>query len=55
MPQMGIQPEKEREGEGEKGRERDSTRGKPVFPVTDASSIVQKGLLYLFLYIEING
>ena len=53
MPQMEIQPEKEREGEGE--RERESTRGKPVLPVTGPTFIVQKGFLYFWLYIKING
>ena len=54
---MGIQPEKEREGEGERERERkrDLTWGKPVFPVTGPSFIVQESLLYFRLYIEING
>ena len=42
--QMEIQPEKEnRPHRGE------------TSPVTGPSSIVQNGLLYLFLYIEING
>ena len=39
---MGIQSENRVE----------KTWGKPVFPVTGPSSIVQKALLYLFLYIE---
>lgn len=50
---MGIQPEKEREGEGE--GERKLTRGKPVFPETGPSFIVQASFLYFWLHTEING
>ena len=41
---MGIQPEIKEE-----------TRGKPVLPMTGPAPIVQKGLLYLFMNIDING
>ena len=40
MSQMGIQPEKKREGEGE--RERDLTRGEPDFQETSSRSWSEK-------------
>ena len=40
MSQMGIQPEKKREGEGE--RERDLTRGEPDFQETSLRSWSEK-------------
>ena len=46
---------KRRERERQKESERESTRGKPVLPVTGPTFIVQKGFLYFWLYIEING
>ena len=57
---MGIQPEKEKKGEGE--RERDT--GGARFPrnkfeklvwETGPSFIVQESFLYFLLHIEING
>ena len=63
MPQMGIQPEKEWEREGERERERLDTGGarfprnqfKKLVRETGPSFIICKGFLYLFLSIEING
>ena len=60
---MGIQPEKEREGEGEIERE-EVDMGGARFPrnqfeklvgETGPSFIVQESFLYFWLYIEING
>ena len=63
MSQMGIQPEKKREGEGE--RERDLTRGEPDFQETSLRSwseklvrpllFVKAFYTFFFWYIEING
>ena len=62
MLQKGIQPEKEREGEGERKREVDT--GGARFPrnqfeklvrKTGPSFIVQKAFYTFWLYIEING
>ena len=59
---MGIKPEKEKEGEGEKIEDFDM--GGARFPrnqfeklvsETSPSFIVQKRLLYFLLYLEING
>ena len=51
---MGIQPEKEREGEGERERERVDT-GETSLSSDWPIFIVQKGFLFFWLYIEING
>ena len=63
MPQMGIQPEKEWEREGEREREEVNMGGtrfprnqfKKLARETDPSFIVQKTFYTFWLYIEING
>ena len=52
MSQMGIQPEKEREGEAERERfDTGETSLSSDWPILYCSGM----LLYFWLYIEING